>query len=214
MRIRPYVFPGKPAPLTIVFLVLTTLVSLSSITAEASPPEPVKLTYDLRLGLTGNHAASNPNFYGLGAIAEPVLVFHERYAAGLRLDGTALLGFRITDDVRAGLRALGGVLFKFEWRISPYESGATWGSGKTRLILGAAGGVYRVTSVAGSVSRQIVEERQDGISGFARSGRAYGVAPQIGFQKRRVRVSALSHIIFTEYSFEPVFAIELAWELL
>ena len=192
-----------------------------TLSAESSNPdgsldkESMDITYRLRIGLSGDFAPSSPNFYGLGSAAEATLIFADTYAVGLRMNGSALVGFGITDEISAGARALGGILAKGELLLRD-SIGTTRGVGveQTQIVIGAAAGTYRIASVAGSVSRNISEEKRDGLNAFAIGGRAFGVAPQIGFQKGRVRLSALSHLIFSRHHVDPVFAIELAFKLM
>lgn len=172
-------------------------------------------TYRLRTGVTGNYAASEPNFFGLGLVAEPTVVLGGRVAVGARLDGAALLGFGVTDRISVGARAVGGLLGKTELLLpNPVHRLLGLGTGETEFVLGAAGGVYRIGSVAGSVSKEVYREREDGVSGLAVGGRALGLSPQVGIQKGRVRVSAVSTVLYAASEFEPVLSLELAFRLL
>ena len=173
------------------------------------------LSYAFRLGMSGNHALSTPNLYGLGSAAEATLVYGDRIAAGVRFDGVAMLGFGYTESYSVGVRFFAGGLGKIELLLgNPFSSIPHVGTGQTKVVLGAAFGTYRIAAAGGRVSRDVVEERRDGLDAFAIGGRAYGIAPQIGFQKYRFRLSFLSHLVVARDDLDPVFAVELAWQLL
>lgn len=183
---------------------------------QASPPSESKsTTFAMRLGLTVDYAAATPRFYGLGGVGEVTALFARRIGVGVRLDGLAMLGFGITEEVSAGARVMGGALGKTELLVrNPAQLLPGVGTGETRMVLGAAFGTYRIGAIGGSVSRDIAEEKEEGVSGMAVGGRSLGMSPQMGIQKSRVRVSLLSHLVFTEFGLEPVFALDLAWQLL
>lgn len=173
------------------------------------------LSYQIRVGMSLDHAAASPRFYGLGGGGEATLVLDRRIAVGARLDGIGMLGFGITDEISIGARALGGLLGKAELMLRNGDNKSPQAlAHRTRIVVGAAGGVYRIGAIGGSVSRNISEEKKEGLSGIALGGRARGVAPQLGIEKGRIRISGLTHLIFTDEDFDPVFALELSFRLM
>ena len=181
----------------------------------ATTASSIPLSYQFRLGASLNHAAATPRFYGLGGGAEASLILNKRVALGMRADGIGMLGFGITEDVSVGARGLGGVLGKAEILLN--NGGHTAPivlEQRTRFVVGAASGIYRIGAIGGSVSRNISEEKKEGLSGIALGGRAFGIAPQLGMEKGRIRISTLTHLIFTRDDFDPVFSVELSFRLL
>ncbi len=185
-----------------------------SATGEMAASGSSGLTYAMRLGLSADYALSNPKLYGMGTAAEATLVYGP-IAVGLRLDAVGMIGFGYTERYSAGARFMAGSLGKFELLLgSPTNAIPSVGTGQTQFVLGAAIGTYRIAAVGGSVSREIAEEREDGVDAFAFGGRAYGIAPQFGFQKKSIRLSLISHLVIARSNLDPVFALELAWQFL
>ncbi len=73
-----------------------TFSSTTSAHGESDGSSSPDLSYRIRLAVSGNYASSSPNFYGVGGAVEPTLVINDTFAAGLRMDGVAMLGFGVT----------------------------------------------------------------------------------------------------------------------
>lgn len=123
------------------------LISTSALAEEAAKPSEAKkesqTTLALRGGITFDVALANPNFYGIGGLVEPTVSFNDQFGVGLRIDGMALFGIGLGDDVQAGIRVLAGILPKVEYK--PWR-------GPVQLVFGLAGGFYTVAIVGASVS--------------------------------------------------------------
>lgn len=169
---------------------------------EESPPahqsdkeSDMELSLNLRGGFTANIALADPTFYGIGGVAEPTLSINDVFGAGLRIDGMALFGINLGDDVQAGIRVLAGILPKVEYKF--------W-RGPVQPVVGLAGGYYTVAIVGASVSGD-----RDDVGALAGGGQALGVAPQVGIELGSFRIAVLSHLVFGG-DLEPVFALELS----
>lgn len=134
----------------------------------------------------------------MGGLAEVTVGFSEQFAAGLRVDGMAMFGFGIGEDVSVGVRALAGVLPKVEYKLF---------SGAVSPMVGLAAGIYTVAVVGAEVSND-----NEQVGALAGGGNVFGVAPQVGVDLGGFRIAALSHLIFAEPELEPVFALELSWK--
>lgn len=188
--------------LAVSIAVLSCLVAVPAFAQEEAPAEEPKssgdgpeIAFELRSGVTGNYVASDPRFYGIGALAEP-LVKIGGLGAGLRIDGMALFGVNLGDDVQAGLRILAGILPKVEYSL---------GTDAVSVVGGLAFGYYTVAITGASVSA----DRED-VGALAGGGRAFGFAPQIGINLGGFRIAVLSHFVFAGGQLEPVFALELS----
>jgi hypothetical protein len=149
----------------------------------------------VRTGFTGNVAVADPTFYGIGGVAEPMIGLNQ-FGAGLRVDGMALFGVDLGEDVQAGVRILAGVLPKVEYRI---------GKAAVQPVIGLAGGLYAIGIVGASVAND-----QEDVGALAGGGQVGGIAPQLGINFGGFRIAALSHLVFGA-QVEPVFALELSW---
>ncbi len=185
---------------------------------EGTPPRGEASEFGLqwRVGLSLDHAPSSPRFYGMGAQSELSVTYGARTAVGVRAESIGMLGFGLTDDISVGARGLGGVLLKGEWvAVNPGTSLNRIRQDRLQVVLGLSTGFYRIGTVSGSVSRDVSEERHDGVSAMAIGGRSFGIAPQVGLQRDRVRVSLISHWLFhSEASTEPLIGLEASIRLL
>ena len=161
---------------------------------EKSGDKP-EIGFELRSGVTGNYSAASPNFYGIGALAEP-LVKYGGLGAGLRIDGMALFGLNLGDDVQAGLRILAAVIPKVEYAFGPLP---------VKPVVGLAAGYYTVAILGASVANN-----NDDVGALAAGGQAFGFAPQVGIDLGGFRIAVLSHLVFGGAGLEPVFALELS----
>ena len=184
-----------------VALIALSLSSVALAQETPSPEEPaakdkdMELSLNLRSGFTANIALADPNFYGIGGMAEPTIGFNDRFGVGLRIDAMALFGVGLGDDVQAGIRVLAGILPKVEFKL--------W-RGVVQPFLGLAGGYYTVAIAGAAVSA----DRND-VGAIVGGGRAFGVAPQAGIELGSFRIAVLSHLVFGG-DLEPVFALELS----
>lgn len=183
--------------------VLLSLTSTSIAVAQEQPQaeekpakkdQDMELRLNLRGGFTANVALADPNFYGIGGMAEPTIGFNDRFGVGLRIDGMALFGVGIGDDVQAGIRVLAGILPKVEFKL--------W-RGPVQPFLGLAGGYYTVAIAGASVSAN------NEAGALVGGGQALGVAPQVGIEFGSFRIAALSHLVVAG-ELEPVFSLELS----
>lgn len=181
--------------------VVTSLLFSSIAFAQDAPAEQpaakggdTQISLNLRGGFTANIALADPNFYGIGGVAEPTISLNDRFGAGLRVDAMALFGIGIGDDVQAGIRVLAGVLPKIEFKLL---------LGPVQPLVGLAGGYYTVAVAGASVSG----DRE--VGAIAGGGQALGLAPQVGLELGSFRVAAVSHLLVGQ-EFEPVFALELS----
>jgi hypothetical protein len=186
------------APLVIALLLLPSL----ALAAPADEPgnsnedgKSMEIALTVRSGVTGNYSSASPNFYGIGALAEPMIVFNDLLAAGLRVDAMALFGLNLGDDVQAGLRLLGGVLPKVEYRVF---------RGAIQPVIGLAGGLYAVGITGASVSND-----NEDVGALAGGGQVPGFAPQVGINLGGFRIAVLSHFLLGP-NIEPIFALELS----
>ena len=157
----------------------------------------VQIGLSARSGLAASYVSSDPNFFGGGAVAEGTIRFADRFGLGFRLDGQALFGINLGDNVEGGVRAIVGTLAKAEYQLL---------GGPVRPMIGLAGGRYAVAIAGASVGNQ------DDVGAIAGGGVAYGIAPQGGIDIGGFRIAVVPHLLFVGERVDPIWTLELSWE--
>ncbi len=117
--------------------------------------------------------------YGISAFTEPKVFIIPGVSAGLRLEGDALFGGKVSDqaeDLSVGLSTRAVILGKGEYYV---------GKSNTRPFVGFGMGMYTIanTSATGTGSASIS------------AGRHFGLAPEIGVTFGNFRLSGMYHIV-------------------
>ncbi len=190
---------------------LSSFVVSSASAQEAAPSNPpaanapaeekgdTEIRLNLRTGLQLDISPGELTFYGFGAVVEPTVSINDQLGLGLRIDGIALFGVNLGDDVAAGVRALAAIAPKVEYRF--------W-RGPVQLFAGLSGGYYTVAIAGASVSG----DRED-VGAIAGGGRVFGLAPQVGLELGSFRIAPAAHLLFGG-GVDPVFALEFSWNSL
>ena len=134
-----------------------------------------RLDAGLGAGLTFGEMKS----YGIAAFTEPKVTIGPSITAGVRFEGDALFGGKISDvaeDLSVGLSTRALIALRGEYFI---------GQGNTRPFVGLGFGRYPLanTTASGSGAASI------------QAGNYFGVAPEIGFAFGNFKLSAMYHFV-------------------
>lgn len=135
--------------------------------------------FRLDAGLGAALTFSGMKSYGIAAFTEPKVTIGPNITAGVRFEGDALFGGKISDvaeDVEVGLSTRAAILLRGEYFI---------GQNSTRPFVGLGLGRYTIASTSASGS---------GTAAIQASNN-FGVAPELGIAFGHFKLSAMYHIV-------------------
>ena len=129
-------------------------------------------------GIHGGFSFGDVSMYGLGGSLEPKVFITPKLSAGMRFEGTVLVGGKIDatgEDVSASASSAAAILAKGEYYTK--DEG-------TRPFFGLGLGYYTVASNTASSGGASIS-----------AGNHFGLAPQIGITFNNFRLSGIYHIV-------------------